>query len=80
MLVIIAKLKYLHFIPDTENQCFDSDEFLRFFHTEDITLDKEMAQGRIYDVLLKEYGNDNLINNLGISKPQDINLQFSTEI
>ena len=39
-----------------------------------------MAQGRIYDVLLKEYGNDNLINNLGISKPQDINLQFSTEI
>ena len=80
MLIIIAKLVHTTSVPETENQFIESEEVLRFFHTEDITIDKETAQARIYNALIKEYGNEEISENFSILTPEDINIQFSTEI
>ncbi len=80
MQIIWAKLKFMDFAPDSENQLYESGELIKVFNTEDNAIMYETAQERIDHALLDEYGRETLISKFSIFEPTDIKLELSKKI
>ncbi len=77
----IAKINFsfIEVEPDTENQLWKDHLIERIFHTEDDTLPEREFKMRMFDMLLVEFGKNNL-RDANILSYEDLDPTFSCQV